>query len=122
VSDFLETRLLQLQQKCYVGTHASFSKSAEVQTVASQLTLYTFTACCNTATLRLFENRVLRTMVGPRRDEVMRGWRKLHNEELRDLYSSDVQVKEDEVGETRRTNGRGTLIGYWQESQREKDR
>ena len=37
--------------------------------------------------LRVFENRVLRRVFGPKRDEVTRGWRKLHNEELRDLYS-----------------------------------
>jgi hypothetical protein len=36
---------------------------------------------------RLGEKRVLRMIFGPRRDEVMRGWRKLHNEEIRDLYS-----------------------------------
>ena len=34
----------------------------------------------------MFENRVLRTVFGPKRDEVTRDWRKLHNEELRDLY------------------------------------
>jgi hypothetical protein len=38
--------------------------------------------------LRVFENKVLRRIFGPRRDEVTRGWRKLHNEEFRDLYSS----------------------------------
>jgi hypothetical protein len=38
--------------------------------------------------LRLFENRVLRRIFGPKRDEVTGEWRKLHNEELRDLYSS----------------------------------
>jgi hypothetical protein len=37
--------------------------------------------------LRVFENRVLRRIFGLKRDEVMGGWRKLHNEELRDLYS-----------------------------------
>jgi len=37
--------------------------------------------------LRVFENRVLRRVFGPRRDEVTGEWRKLHNEELRDLYS-----------------------------------
>jgi hypothetical protein len=35
----------------------------------------------------VFENRVLRRIFGPKRDEVMRGWRKLHNEELHNLYS-----------------------------------
>ena len=38
--------------------------------------------------LRVFENMVLRRIFGPRRDEVMGEWSKLHNEELNDLYSS----------------------------------
>ena len=37
--------------------------------------------------LRVFENRVLRRVFGPKRDEVSGEWRKLHNEELSDLYS-----------------------------------
>jgi len=37
--------------------------------------------------LRVFENRVLRRAVGPKRDEVTGEWRKLHSEELGDLYS-----------------------------------
>jgi hypothetical protein len=36
----------------------------------------------------VFENRVLRRIFGPKRDEVIGKWIKLHNEELRDLYSS----------------------------------
>jgi hypothetical protein len=39
-------------------------------------------------TLQVFENRMLRRKFGPRRDEVMGDWRKLHNEELHNLYSS----------------------------------
>jgi hypothetical protein len=38
--------------------------------------------------LRVFENIVLRRIFGPRRDNVMGKWRRLHNEELNDLYSS----------------------------------
>jgi hypothetical protein len=38
--------------------------------------------------LRLFENMVLRRIFGPNRDEVTGEWRRLHNEELKDLYSS----------------------------------
>jgi hypothetical protein len=38
--------------------------------------------------LKVFENRVLRRIFGPKRDEVTGEWRKLHNEELLDLYSS----------------------------------
>jgi hypothetical protein len=41
----------------------------------------------------VFENRVLRRIFGLRRDEVMRGLRKLHNEELRDLYSSPSIIR-----------------------------
>ena len=37
--------------------------------------------------LRVFENRVLRRVFGPKRDEVTGEWRKLHNKELSDLYS-----------------------------------
>jgi hypothetical protein len=38
--------------------------------------------------LRVFENMVMRRIFGLKRDEVTGEWRKLHNEELRDLYSS----------------------------------
>jgi hypothetical protein len=38
--------------------------------------------------LRVFENKVLRRIFGPKRDEVMGDWRKLHNEELHNLCSS----------------------------------
>jgi hypothetical protein len=37
---------------------------------------------------RVFENRMLRRIFGPRRDEVTGDWRKLHNEEIHKLYSS----------------------------------
>jgi hypothetical protein len=43
--------------------------------------------------LRVFENRVLRRTFGPKRDEVMGEWRKLHNGELRDLYSSPSIIR-----------------------------
>jgi len=43
--------------------------------------------------LRVSENMVLRRIFGPRRDEVMEEWRRLHNEELNDLYSSPNIVR-----------------------------
>jgi hypothetical protein len=41
----------------------------------------------------VFENRVLRRIFGPKRDEVTGEWRKLHNEELRDLCSSPSVIR-----------------------------
>jgi hypothetical protein len=41
----------------------------------------------------MFENRVLRRIFGPKRDEVTGEWRKLHNEELCDLYSSPSIIR-----------------------------
>ena len=43
--------------------------------------------------LRVFENRALRGIFGPKGDEVSREWRKLHNEEFKDLYSSPNIVR-----------------------------
>jgi hypothetical protein len=77
--------------------------------------------------LRVFENRVLRRIFGPKRDEMTGEWRKLHNEELRDLYSSPIIIRIIKsrrmkwTGHVARMGRRGTRIDYWWESQRERD-
>jgi hypothetical protein len=43
--------------------------------------------------LKVFENKVLRRIFGPKSNEVTGGWRKLHNEELRDFYSSPSIIR-----------------------------
>jgi hypothetical protein len=43
--------------------------------------------------LRVFQNRVLRRIFGPKRYEVMGGWRKLRNKELHNLYSSPSIIR-----------------------------
>jgi hypothetical protein len=42
---------------------------------------------------RVFENRVLRRIFGPKRDEVTVGWRKVHNEGLHNLWSSPSVIR-----------------------------
>jgi hypothetical protein len=44
--------------------------------------------------LRVFENRVLRKIFGPKRDDMTGEWRKLHNEELHNLYSSPNIIRQ----------------------------
>jgi hypothetical protein len=75
----------------------------------------------------MFENRVLRRILGPKRDEVTGGWRKLHNEELQNLYSSPNIIRMFKsrrmrgAGHVARMGRRGMYIGYWWGSQKEKD-
>jgi hypothetical protein len=75
----------------------------------------------------VFENKVLRRIFGPKRDEVTGEWRKLRNEELRDLYSSPSIIRIIKprsmrwAGHVERMGRRGMRIGYWWESQRERD-
>ena len=61
--------------------------------------------------LRVFENRVLRRVFGPKRDEVTGKWRKLHNEELNDLYSSPNIVR---VVKSRRMRWAGHVAHMWE--------
>jgi hypothetical protein len=44
--------------------------------------------------VRVFENTVLKRIFGPKRDEVMGEWRKLHSEELHNLYSSPDVIRQ----------------------------
>ena len=77
--------------------------------------------------LRLFENRVLRRIFGPTRDEVTGEWRRLHNEELNDLYPSPNIVR---VIKSRRMRWAGHVarmgevrgcVGSWWGNRREGD-
>jgi hypothetical protein len=57
------------------------------RTIILPVALYGTLTCREERRLGMFENRVLRRVFGPKRDEVTGEWRKLHNEELSDLYS-----------------------------------
>jgi hypothetical protein len=74
-----------------------------------------------------FENRVLRRIFGPKRDEVTGEWRKLHNEGLHDLYSSLTIVRVMKSIRMRwerhvaRMGRREACTGFWWGNLREKD-
>jgi hypothetical protein len=77
--------------------------------------------------LRVFENMVLRRIFGPRRDEVTGEWRRLHNEELNNLYCS---LNSERVIKWRRMRWTGQVarmgeergcIGSWWGNRREGD-
>ena len=74
--------------------------------------------------LRVFENRMLRRILGPKRDEVTGEWIKLHNDELNDLYCSPNIVR---VIKSRRMRWVGHVVhmgqrrGFWWENLKERD-
>jgi hypothetical protein len=59
----------------------------------------------------VFENRVLRRIFRPKRDEVVGDWRKLHNEELRDLYSSSSIIR---IIKSRKMKWAGHVARMWE--------
>jgi hypothetical protein len=78
---------------------------------------------CESWSLTLRE--LLRRIFGPKRDEITGEWRKLHNEELHDVYSSPSIIRMIEAktmrwaGHVAEWGRRGTRIGCWWENQRE---
>jgi hypothetical protein len=77
--------------------------------------------------LRVFENRALRRIFGPKRDEETGEWRRLHNEELNDLYSSPniIRVITSRrmrwAGHVARMGKREVHTGFWSGNLRESD-
>jgi hypothetical protein len=74
---------------------------------------------------KVFENRVLRKIFGLKMDEVTEEWRKLHNQELRYLYSSSNIIRIIKprrmrwVGHVAQMGRKASHVGYWWESQSE---
>jgi hypothetical protein len=70
---------------------------------------------------------VLRRIFGPKRDKVIGSWRKLHNEELHNLYSSPSVIRKIKskrmswTGHVAHAGRREIHIGSWWESQKERD-
>ena len=88
-----------MQNFCLPGCYPKIKESRYIY-----IYIYNFACCfygCETwsltlkeeGRLRVFENRVLRGIFGPKRDEVTGEWRKLHNEELNDMCSSPIIVR-----------------------------
>jgi hypothetical protein len=68
---------------------------------------------------------MLRRIFGQKRDKVMEGWRKLHNEELHNLYSLPIRMIKSKrmrwTGHVAQMGQRGMNTGYLWESQKERD-
>jgi hypothetical protein len=63
----------------------------------------------------VFENRLMRRLFGPKRDEVTGGWRKVHNEELHKLYSSPniiIMIKQNKIKWARHVACMGNRNAY----------
>jgi hypothetical protein len=75
--------------------------------------------------LNVFEDRVLRRIIGPKKNEMVGGWRKLHNEELHNLYSSPTIIRMIKSSRMRWAGNvacmrrRGMHIGFWWKTQKE---
>jgi len=76
--------------------------------------------------MRVFENRVVRKIFGPKRDEVTVEWRRLHKEELYDLYSSPNIIRVIKSGRViwaehvARIRRRDVRTGFWWGNLRER--
>jgi hypothetical protein len=77
--------------------------------------------------LRVFENRVLRRIYGSKRDKMVGGWRKLHDEEIHNLYSSPDIIRMIKSGRMRwdghvsHMGRREIYVGFWWENQKERN-
>jgi hypothetical protein len=75
----------------------------------------------------VFENRMLRRIFGPMGEEVTGSWRKQHNEELHNLYSSsniagNIKLRRlGLAGHVSLVERRGMRIGFWRESHKVRD-
>ena len=97
--NFLQRGGLKSGNACFLSVQNLLSSS--LITKSTKITIYKLSFCffidgCENWSLtlreerrlRVFENRVLRRIFGPKKDVVTGEWRKLHNEELNDLYSA----------------------------------
>ena len=104
--------ILRSGNACYHSVQKLLSSSLlskNLKTIILHLVLYGFETWSLTLReerrLRVFENRVLRGIFGPKRDEVTGEWRKLHIEELNDLYYVKVKQSHHSPGVAQRVPG-----------------
>jgi hypothetical protein len=110
------------------------SKNTKIRvhtTVVLPVVLYGCETCSLTLRkeqrLRVFENKVLRRIFGPQKDEVTGEWRRLHNEELNNLYSSPNIIRVIKLrrmrwaGHVARMEKREVHTGFWWGDLRESD-
>jgi hypothetical protein len=69
------------------------SNNVEIRIHRSIILLVNLCGCGNNIELRVFENRVLMRIFGPKMDEMVGGWRKLHKKELHNMYSLPSKIR-----------------------------
>jgi hypothetical protein len=118
-------RRLNSGNVCYHSVYKLLSKNIKIRiyrAIILPVVLYGyetwFLALREEHRLRVFENRVLRRIIGRKKDEVTGGCRKLHYEELHDLYPAPIIIRIMKsrmrwVGHVTRMGRRGRHIGYW---------
>jgi hypothetical protein len=104
---------------CHQWPVIIFIKYVQLDKILGTCVLYFFIPEC-------YENRVLRRIFGPRRDEETGDWRKLHNEELHSLYYSPSIIRMRSrrtrwAGHVARMEERKMQMGDWWESQKVRD-
>jgi hypothetical protein len=96
LTEFLEYSYTNARMHIREGTNVFYSVTS-YKTIILLVVLYGCETWSLTVRdehkLRVFENRVLRRIFGPKRDGVTGGWRELHNEELHNLYSSPSIIR-----------------------------
>jgi hypothetical protein len=110
-----------------ISSSRLLSKNVKIR-IYKTIILLVVLYCCETWSLTLREeHRVLRRISGPKRDEMTGGWRELHNDQLRNLYSSPsiirmmTSMRMRWAGHVVRMGRRGMHVGYWWDIQKERD-
>jgi hypothetical protein len=84
----IQVEMFWVATSCSVVLGYHFALKMEATWYFENLLSHHITWRHNLSGFRMFQNSVMRRIFGPKREEVVGGWRRMHNEELRNLYAS----------------------------------